>query len=79
MLAGSPRVRTISSRHNPVVAAFRALATTPDPAGRRVLLDGAPLVGEALDAGLGFETILVAAARRAVCSTRYSSRSPKAA
>jgi len=58
-------VRTISSRHNPVVAAFRALATTPDPAGRRVLLDGAHLVGEALDAGLGFETILVAASRRA--------------
>lgn len=58
-------MRTISSRHNPVVAAFRALATTPDPTGRRVLLDGAHLVGEALDAGLGFETILVAASRRA--------------
>ena len=56
-------MRTISSRHNPVVAAFRALATTPDPAGRRVLLDGAHLVGEALDAGLGFEVILVAASR----------------
>jgi TrmH family RNA methyltransferase len=65
MLAGDPRVRTISSRHNPVVAAFRALATTPDPAGRRVLLDGAHLVGEALDAGLDFEVILVAASRRA--------------
>jgi hypothetical protein len=26
-------VRTISSRHNPVVAAFRALAAAPDPAG----------------------------------------------
>ena len=58
-------MRTISSRHNPVVAAFRALATTPDSTGRRVLLDGAHLVGEALDAGLGFETILVAASRRA--------------
>jgi RNA methyltransferase, TrmH family len=56
-------VRTISSRHNPVVAAFRALATTPDPAGRRVLLDGAHLVGEALDAGLDFEVILVAASQ----------------
>jgi len=30
-----------------------------------VLLDGAHLVGEALDAGLGFEVILVAASRRA--------------
>ena len=58
-------MRTISSRHNPVVAAFRALASTPDPAGRRVLLDGAHLVCEALDAGLGFETSLVAASRRA--------------
>jgi TrmH family RNA methyltransferase len=57
-------VRTISSRHNPVVAAFRDLAASPDPAGRRVLLDGAHLVGEALDAGLGFEVILVAASRR---------------
>ena len=64
MLAGSPRVRTISSRHNPVVAAFRALAAAPDPEGRRVLLDGAHLIGEALDAGLAFETILVAASRR---------------
>jgi RNA methyltransferase, TrmH family len=57
-------VRTISSRHNPVVATFRALAAEPDPAGHRVLLDGAHLVGEALDAGLGFEVILVAASRR---------------
>jgi len=56
-------VRTISSRHNPVVAAFRALAAAPDPTGQRVLLDGAHLVGEALDAGLGFEVILVAASR----------------
>jgi TrmH family RNA methyltransferase len=58
-------VRTISSRHNPVVASFRALATTPDPTGRRVLLDGAHLIGEALDAGLDFEVILVAASRSA--------------
>ena len=58
-------MRTISSRHNPVVAAFRALAATPDPLGHRVLLDGAHLVGEALDAGLGFEVILVSASRSA--------------
>lgn len=58
-------MRTISSRHNPVVAAFRALAATPDPTGRRVLLDGAHLVGEALDAGLEFEVILVATSRKA--------------
>jgi len=61
-------VRTISSRHNPVVAAFRALAATPDPSGQRVLLDGAHLVGEALDAGLGFEVILVSASRSAAHS-----------
>lgn len=61
-------MRTISSRHNPVVAAFRALAAAPDPTGRRVLLDGAHLVGEALDAGLGFEVILVSTSRRAVGS-----------
>ena len=61
-------MRTISSRHNPAVAAFRALATTPDPAGRRVLLDGAHLVGEALDAGLTFEVILVSASRSAAHS-----------
>ena len=35
----------------------------PIPTGRRVLLDGAHLVREALDAGLGFEVILVAASR----------------
>ena len=58
-------MRTISSRHNPVVAAFRALAATPDPSGLRVLLDGAHLVGEALDAGLAFEVILVSASRGA--------------
>ena len=68
MLACDPFVRTISSRHNPVVASFRALAATPDPAGRRVLLDGAHLVGEALDAGLDFEVILVATSRSAAHS-----------
>jgi TrmH family RNA methyltransferase len=56
-------VRTISSRHNPIVAAFRALATEPDPAGTRVLLDGAHLVGEALDAGLMFEVVILATSR----------------
>jgi RNA methyltransferase, TrmH family len=58
-------VRTISSRQNPLVAAFRSLAATPDPAGARVLLDGAHLVGEALDAGLSFEVVVVAASRAA--------------
>ena len=58
-------VRTISSRQNPLVAAFRSLAAAPDPAGARVLLDGAHLVGEALDAGLSFEVVIVAASRAA--------------
>ena len=37
---------SISSRHNPLVRAFRELARTPDPSGARLLLDGAHLVRE---------------------------------
>ena len=56
-------MRAIASRHNPVVADFRELAARPDPAGERVLLDGAHLIGEALSAGLRFETAVVAISR----------------
>jgi TrmH family RNA methyltransferase len=58
-------MRAIVSRQNPVVADYRELAARPDPAGERVLLDGAHLVREALSAGLRFETAIVAVSRLA--------------
>lgn len=56
-------IRSISSRRHPVVAEFRALAEQPDSSGRRLLLDGAHLVREALDSGLDFEVVAVAGSR----------------
>jgi TrmH family RNA methyltransferase len=56
-------VKTISSRHNPVVRAFRELAATPDRTGERLLLDGAHLVRDAQRAGLRLDTVVVSAAR----------------
>jgi len=53
-------MRTIASRHNPAVRAFRDLAEHPDPSGARLLLDGAHLIRDALDAGLEFEIACVA-------------------
>ena len=47
-------MRSITSRQNPVVARFRALADTADPTGARVLLDGVHLVREAQDVGPHF-------------------------
>ncbi len=52
-------MRIISSRQNPLVQAFKALARTPDPDGRLLLLDGVHLVQEALAAGLRLETVVV--------------------
>jgi tRNA G18 (ribose-2'-O)-methylase SpoU len=40
-------VKSISSRQNPLVRTFRALADDPDPTGERLLLDGAHLVRDA--------------------------------
>lgn len=54
---------SISSRHNPVVRAFRELAARPDAAGARLLLDGIHQVREARDAGVAFEIVAVAAHR----------------
>jgi TrmH family RNA methyltransferase len=54
-------VRTISSRHNPVVGQFRDLAAHPDADGARVLLDGVHLVREAQRAHLSFDIVVVAA------------------
>jgi TrmH family RNA methyltransferase len=56
-------MRRISSRQNPIVAAFRALADQPDPRGTRLLLDGAHLVNDARSSGLQFETVAVAASK----------------
>jgi RNA methyltransferase, TrmH family len=58
-------MRVVSSRQNPIVAAFRALADQPDPTGTRLLLDGAHLVSDARSSGLDFETVAVAASKLA--------------
>jgi TrmH family RNA methyltransferase len=56
-------VKSISSRQNPIVRTFRALADDPDPTGERVLLDGVHLVRDAHAAGAEFEVLVVAASR----------------
>jgi RNA methyltransferase, TrmH family len=56
-------MRTISSRQNPSVRAFRDLARDADATGARLLLDGVHLVHDARRAGLAFETVVVAASR----------------
>lgn len=56
-------MKPISSRQNPLVRTFRALADDPDPTGERVLLDGAHLVRDAHAAGAVFELLVVAASR----------------
>jgi TrmH family RNA methyltransferase len=53
-------VKTISSRQNALVRAYRDLARKPDPSGRRLLLDGAHLVREAHAARLSFESVVIA-------------------
>jgi TrmH family RNA methyltransferase len=52
-------VKSITSRSNPVVSAFRDLAADADADGIRLLLDGTHLVREARDAGLGFECVAI--------------------
>jgi TrmH family RNA methyltransferase len=56
-------VKSISSRQNPIVRTFRALADNPDPTGERVLLDGAHLVRDAHAAGAVFELLVVASSK----------------
>ena len=56
-------MKSISSRQNPIVRTFRALADNPDPTGERVLLDGAHLVRDAHTAGAVFELLVVAASK----------------
>jgi TrmH family RNA methyltransferase len=54
-------MRSITSRQNPIVRAFRELAASPPHDGSRLLLDGAHLVQEARAARLPFEQVAVAA------------------
>ena len=56
-------MQSISSRQNPLVRTFRALADDPDPTGERVLLDGAHLVRDAHSAGAAFEVLVIAASQ----------------
>ncbi len=56
-------VKTISSRQNPLVREFRDLASTPDPSGTRLLLDGAHLVREAQRAGTTIRVVAVATSK----------------
>ena len=53
-------METISSRQNPIVRVFRALADAPDASGARILLDGVHLVREARAADLEIEAVAVA-------------------
>src|SRR5262245_33483025 len=53
-------MKRIPSRKNSIVRAYRDLARKPDPAGRRLLLDGAHLVREAHAAALRFESVVIA-------------------
>ena len=57
------RVKTISSRDNLIVRAYRDLASDPDASGSRLLLDGVHLIRDAHAARLTFESAAVAASR----------------
>jgi TrmH family RNA methyltransferase len=56
-------MRTITSRQNPTVARFRALADAADPTAARVLLDGVHLIRDAQESGLTFEIAAVSSSR----------------
>jgi RNA methyltransferase, TrmH family len=57
-------VTTITSRQNPLVQRLRECARRRPAGGEDILLDGAHLVGEALDAGVEIQAALVSAAAR---------------
>jgi TrmH family RNA methyltransferase len=65
-------MKSISSRQNATVRAFRELAREPDPTGTRLLLDGVHLVREALVAGIRFELAVVAASRLSSASEEHA-------
>jgi TrmH family RNA methyltransferase len=56
-------MKSVSSRQHPIVWTFRKLAADADPAGARLLLDGAHQVRDARAAGMAIEMIAVAASR----------------
>ncbi len=56
-------MKSVSSRQHPIVWTFRKLAADADPAGARLLLDGAHQVRDARAAGMTLELIAVAASR----------------
>jgi TrmH family RNA methyltransferase len=56
-------MRSITSRQNPVVTRFRALAREADPTGARILLDGVHLIREAAASGHTFEIVAVSSSR----------------
>ena len=58
-------MRSITSRQNPMVARFRALADSADSTGARVLLDGVHLVRDAHESGHSFELAAVSSSRMA--------------
>ena len=58
-------MKTISSRDNPIVHAYRELASEADANGARLLLDGVHLVRDAHAARLEFESVAVATSRLA--------------
>lgn len=56
MLFSGPAMRTVSSRHNPLVRTFRDVAARSAADGR-LLLDGMHLIRDAYEAGLTLETV----------------------
>jgi RNA methyltransferase, TrmH family len=58
-------MRSITSRQNPTVARFRALADSADSTGARVLLDGVHLVRDAHESGHSLELVAVSSSRMA--------------
>lgn len=67
-LRGLSHVKTISSRQNAIVRAYRDLADQPDPGGASLLLDGVHLVREARAASLRFESVAVAVSHLAAAT-----------
>ena len=68
-------MRSLSSRHHPLVATCRALARARVGDDARLLLDGAHLVAEALAAGLQLETVAFTARARSTHQSPHGASS----